>query len=280
MKGTFYGWYMKCQSDSQTLAVIPAVHKSGKERTCSIQMISDHDTWNVVFPPEMFRKQGKNLWIGENQFGQNGLQLKIRIPGLTVNGKLDFGTLSPLRYDIMGPFAMIPFMECRHNVWSMRHTVNGTLCINDQIFRFQNARGYWEGDEGRSFPKEYAWTQCFFSGGSLMLSVADIPMAGGRFTGVIGVILWYGKEYRLATYLGAKVVQIHNGKIQIVQGDMELEVRLLERVKCPLKAPVAGNMKRTIREGAACRALYRFYKNGSPVFDFETDKASFEYEYP
>jgi hypothetical protein len=73
------------------------------------------------------------------------------------------------------------------------------------------------------------------------------------------------------------VVQIQNGKIRIVQGNMELEVRLLES---SLKAPMAGNMERTIREGAACRALYRFYKNGSPVFDFETDKASFEYEYP
>lgn len=280
MKGTFYGWYMKCQSASQTLAVIPAVHQSGKERTCSIQIITDHDAWNVAFQPEMFRKQGKNLWIGENQFSRNGLRLKIQIPGLTINGKLDFGTLSPLRYDIMGPFAMIPFMECRHSVWSMRHKVNGTLYINDQIFHFQNARGYWEGDEGRSFPKQYAWTQCFFPGGSLMLSVADIPMAGIHFTGVIGAILWHGKEYRLATYLGAKAAQIRNGRIRIVQGDMELEVHLLERVKCLLKAPVAGDMKRTIREGASCRALYRFCKSGSPVFHFETDKASFEYEYP
>lgn len=279
MKGTFYGWYMKCQSASQTLAVIPAVHQSGKERTCSIQVITDHDAWNVVFPAEMFRKQGKSLWIGENQFSPNGLQLKIRTSEFTVNGNLDFGTLTPLRYDIMGPFALVPFMECRHSVWSMRHTVNGTLCINNQIFHFQNARGYWEGDAGHSFPKEYAWTQCFFTGGSLMLSVADIPMAGVHFTGVIGAILWHGKEYRLATYLGAKAVQIQNGKIRIVQGDMELEVCLLERVKCSLKAPVAGNMKRTIQEGAACRALYRFCKNGSPVFCFETDKASFEYEY-
>lgn len=60
---------------------------------------------------------------------------------------------------------------------------------------------------------------------------------------------------------------------------MKLEVCLLEKIKCPLKAPVAGNMERTIWEGAACRALYRFYKKGNPVFDFETDKASFEYEY-
>ena len=175
---------MKCQSASHTLAVIPAVHQSGKERTCSIQLITECDAWNAIFLPEMFRKQRKNLWIGDNQFGQNGFRLKIRMPGLTADGKLDFGAISPLRYDIMGPFA-------------------------------------------------------------LMLSVADIPMAGIHFNGVIAVILWKGKEYRLATYLGAKVVQIQNGKIRIVQGDMELEARLLEKVKCSLKAPVAGNMNRT-----------------------------------
>lgn len=27
MSNFFYGWYLKCQSDTQTLAVIPAVHR-------------------------------------------------------------------------------------------------------------------------------------------------------------------------------------------------------------------------------------------------------------
>lgn len=280
MKGTFYGWYMKCQSTTETLAVIPAIHQSDKECTCSIQILTDHDAWNVVLPSDMFRKQGENIWIGENYFGQYGMMLNIQMPELTIQGNLDYGTLSPLRYDIMGPFAWIPFLECRHNVWSMKHTVNGTICINNQLFNFQNACGYWEGDEGSSFPKEYAWTQCFFQDGSLMLSVADIPMVGFHFTGVIGVILWHDKEYRLATYLGAKVIQLQNGMIQIKQGNMRLEVRLLEKVSCSLKAPVAGDMKRTIQEGASCRASYRFFKNGNVIFDFETNKASFEYEYP
>ena len=48
-------------------------------------------------------------------------------PGLNVNGRLDFGTLTPIKYDIMGPFALVPFMECRHSVISMRHPVWGAL---------------------------------------------------------------------------------------------------------------------------------------------------------
>lgn len=87
----------------------------------------------------------------------------------------------------------------------------GQLC-------FRNAWGYWEGDSGRSFPKEYIWTQCFFPGGALMLSVADIPIAGIRFTGIIGVVLWQGKEYRIATYLGARVVKIENKMVRVKQG--------------------------------------------------------------
>ena len=91
------------------MAVIPAVPQSGKRRTCSIQIISDCDVWNVVFPSEMFRKEREKIRIGENQFDGQGMQLKIRTHELTVDGKVSFGSLSPLRYDIMGPFTMVPF---------------------------------------------------------------------------------------------------------------------------------------------------------------------------
>ncbi|MDE5589521.1 MAG: hypothetical protein K2J60_10360, partial [Acetatifactor sp.] len=165
-------------------------------------------------------------------------------------------------------------------VWSMQHTVTGNAFINGQKYSFQNARGYWEGDRGRSFPKEYIWTQCSFLAGALMLSVADIPMAGIHFTGIIGAVLWRGKEYRIATYLGAGVVQIQNKTVRVIQGDLELDARLLEASERPLKAPAKGSMVRTIHESASCRAFYRFCKKGHTIFAFETDRASFEFEYP
>ena len=279
MDGTFYGWYFKCQSDTQTLAVIPAIHRAGRRRTCSIQFITDNAAWTVTFPGELFHGVGKNILIGKNQFGEKGIGLAIHTPRLVVKGKLNFGPLSPLKYDIMGPFSLVPFMECRHSVYSMRHSVCGTVYINGQEYSFKNACGYWEGDEGRSFPKEYVWTQCCFSGGSLMLSVADIPIGGIHFTGIISVILWKGKEYRLATYLGARTVKIGNGIVRIVQGDLELEARLLETSGHPLKAPMKGTMKRTIHENAACRAFYWFRKGKHTLFAFETNQASFEFEY-
>lgn len=112
-----------------------------------------------------------------------------------------------------------------------------------------------------------------------MLSVADIPMAGFHFQGIIGIVLLHGREYRLATYLGAKVAEIRKGRVKVVQGNLELEAELLEETGKPLKAPTGGAMARTIHESAACRARYRFRKNGRRLLAFETDRASFEYEY-
>lgn len=112
-----------------------------------------------------------------------------------------------------------------------------------------------------------------------MLSIADIPMAGIHFTGIIGVVLWHGKEYRIATYLGARVVKLQNKMAQVAQGSLELDVCLLKPSGYMLKAPSKGDMVRTIRESAACRAFYRFRKDGQTLFSFETDRASFEFEY-
>lgn len=278
MRNYFYGWYLKCQSETQTLAVIPAVHRSGQKKSCSIQIITENHGWNMDYPAAAFRRTGKDIRIGKNRFGESGIVLAIHTPELDISGELKFGSLFPLKYDIMGPFSMIPFLECRHSVRSMRHSVWGRVNVNGQEYLFQDALGYWEGDEGHSFPKEYTWTQCSFPGGSLMLSVADVPLAGFHFRGIIGVVLWKGREYRLATYLGARAVQIGDGRIRIVQGNLELEARLLEKVKSPLKAPANGEMLRTIHENAACRAYYRFRKGQSTIFSFKTDRASFEYE--
>lgn len=285
MQGEFYGWYFKCQSDTQTFAVIPAVHGAGRNRTCSIQFITEDGAWTISFSGDMFDKSGERISIGENLFGKKGYRLDAISSEIEVKGQVHFDTITPLKYDIMGPFAFVPLMECRHSVYSMYHRVNGSLCVNGKNYVFDNAQGYWEGDRGRSFPREYAWTQCFIEGkggeieGSLMLSVADIPLAGMHFTGIIGVVFWKGREYRFATYLGARVVQKEKQILLIRQGNMEIEAHLLEQKVHPLQAPVNGAMARTIHENITCKAFYRFRQNGVTQFAFETDRASFEYEY-
>lgn len=276
MAHSFYGWYFKCQTETQTLAVIPALH----QRTCSIQIITQDKVCTAVFPRDVWRQKDGRISIGESCFGRDGIELSVHTSEVNAQGRLRFGELTTLRYDIMGPFAFVPFLECRHSVHSMQHTVSGTVQLNGSSCSFQEACGYWEGDRGRSFPKTYAWTQCCFDAGSLMLSVADIPLAGLRFTGTIGFVLWKDRAYRIATYLGARVMQKQDGILRVVQGGLELEARLLQASGQPLQAPTKGAMVRTIHESAACRAFYRFAKGKQTLFAFETDRASFEYEYP
>ena len=280
MKDPFCGWYFKCQSGRQTLAVIPSIHTVKGQCFSSIQIITDDASWSVSFPGSLFRTHGASISIGKNHFSPQGLHLDLHSPGLHAVGDLSFGPLTPLPYDIMGPFALVPFLECRHRVYSMKHTVTGEIRINDVPYVFRGGEGYLEGDRGCSFPKEYLWTQCSFPEGALMLSVAKIPLGLCRFTGVIGVILLQGRQYRLATYLGAKAVKIGRGEVIIHKRDMTLTARLMEPSAHRLRAPVGGAMVRTIHEHPSCRAFYRLQKENKILFQQEVSNASFEYEYP
>ena len=47
MHNYFCGWYYKCQSKEQTLALIPALHISEGRRSCSLQLISNEGNWNI-----------------------------------------------------------------------------------------------------------------------------------------------------------------------------------------------------------------------------------------
>lgn len=281
MRNYFCGWYFKCQSESQTMAIIPALHKSKQKKSCSIQLITEKNAWMIDLPYHSFHKEksGLHVNIGDNYLGEYGIRLQLNTPEVQASGTIDFGALSTIRYDIMGPFCYVPFMECRHSIISMKHKINGSLRINGTDYRFDNGLGYIEGDRGYSFPKRYAWTHSFFDDGSLMLSIADIPMGCFNFTGIICIINRHGKEYRLATYLGAKFEKIQDGEIVIRQGNLKFSARLIEKNSYPLSAPVKGSMNRTIHESASCRARYILQQSNKVLFDFETSKASFEYEY-
>ena len=280
MREYFCDWYFKCQGADGALAIIPAVHRSKDVSSSSIQLITSDGVYNACFPYAKFKKKTPfGADIESNHFSANGIDLCLSTPDIKAVGSLRFGELSPIKYDIMGPFKYVPLMECRHSVISMHHTVSGKIEINGKSYIFDNDIGYIEGDRGYSFPQKYAWTQCFFPNGSIMLSVASIPMGFFSFKGIIGVIMLDKKEYRIATYLGAKIRKIEDGEIVIEQGKMRLFVKLIQKSSLPLFAPTGGKMTRTIHESISCRAAYRFENDGNTLFSFETDNASFEYEF-
>ena len=91
-----------------------------------------------------------------------------------------------------------------------------------------------------------------------MLSIAYIPFGVFDFTGVIGVVLLNGMEYRIATYLGARAVKITPEEIFVQQGAYAFIVKSQAFSGHPLRAPVSGAMKQTIHEHPSCKIYYRF----------------------
>ncbi len=259
--------------------MIPALHCNGHKRSASLQVVTKEVSFFIPCAGIWFGDDNFEIKIGKNRFSEKGISLDLMAEGHCIRGKIKFGRFQKISCDIMGPFRYVPNMQCRHSIISMSHSVVGKIRIDQRDYQFTDGIGYIEGDRGCSFPREYLWTQCHFEKGSLMLSVADIPLAGFCFRGIIGIVMIAGKEYRIATYLGARVLSVGNGAVTVRQGKYTLSARLITPACRRLHAPVNGSMLRTIQESAACRAVYRFICGNQVLLEFTTEYASFEYEF-
>lgn len=280
----FEGWYLKHQTkDGKALALIPAFHIDGTgRRSVSLQVIADNASWWLEYPDTGFHAAEMLFQIRMEQglFNARGVWLNVEENGLCLHGNLRYGPFTPLRSDIMGPFRFFAGMECAHGVLSMGHTLDGTLTLNGQVLDFSGGTGYLETDRGRAFPSAYLWTQCSWQEPehvSLMLAIASIPLPVGSFTGCICALIDQGREYRLATYRGARVERWSAAGAVIRQGNYRLEVEVLETQALPLRAPIGGGMGRIIHESLRATLRYRFWSGGALLLDHTDPCASFEY---
>lgn len=282
-KNYFEGWYLKHQNENETLAVIPGIQMdSFGKKSAFIQVIADGEAHYIPFAFSEFAasRERFGVKIGENLFGERGIRLHLNTKELSLHGTIRYGRLSPIQYDIMGPFRFVPFLECNHGVLSMSHTLTGRLWFQGKELDFTGGKGYLEKDWGSSFPRDYLWSQCNWldeESCSVMVSAAHIPFLGTAFQGCISVICYEGKEYRLATYLGAKIVTMESDALMLRQGDYLLRVDRKGGTSHPLKAPSVGMMSRIIRESPSCTVRYRFAKGNQLLFDLESDRAGFEF---
>lgn len=282
-KSFFEGWYFKHQSKDGSIAFIPGINISKDGTKYSfIQVITKDKSYNINYDFKDFSiSQDKlTIKIKDNIFSTKGVILNIRNKNIIIKGRLVYSDITPLKSDIMGPFAYFPFMECVHGVLSLNHKVNGSLFINNEEVKFIDAKGYIEKDSGKSFPKTYLWIQCNdfkIEDTSIMVSIADIPFLGFEFKGCIAVVYYKGKEYRLATYNGVKLISYDENGLIIKRGKYRLEINIKNLSPQSLLAPNGGDMIRTIYENIACSARFKFYKDKNLIFDLESSNTSFEY---
>ena len=180
----FEGWYFKHQSEQCMLALIPGmnVNESG-EKSAFIQIVTDAGTANVPYPYSAFAASTNwlEVRVGSSYFSERGVRIDIQSENIELSGSARYGVPTYLKYDIMGPFGKLPFMECYHGVVSMFHIFKGEFELNGKKLPMESGIGYIEKDWGRSFPKNYLWVQCSYFGGrhvGVMASASCISTTG------------------------------------------------------------------------------------------------------
>lgn len=273
-KRHFKGWYFKNQNGSEVISFIPAYHIDGKGiHSASLQVITQKKSYRIFYPIEEFYASKGRLAIrlGNNLFSERGIIVNIKSEGLELSGRLFYSAYHPPRRDIMGPFRYAPCLQCRHIIYSMAHIINGYLDLNGRRIVFNKGIGYTEGDLGRDFPSSYLWTQCSWKDrniNSIMASVANVKVGCISFPGCICLIRYHGREYRLATYLGARILVYHQKELWIKQGKLDFHVEILSKEGSNLLAPVRGRMLRTVHESVNTRIHYQLLFENDIVFDF------------
>jgi tocopherol cyclase len=262
----FEGWYFKmvAEDGASILSVIPGISLSrdGKEQHAFIQLINGvtAQTNYYSFPIEEFSFSKKEfaVKIGDNYFSKDMLILNLKDNDSFVSGKIEM--FNPVDYTsdkfmtpgIMGWYRFVPFMQCYHGVVSLTHKLKGKLIINNEIYDFNNGKGYIEKDWGASMPSAWIWMQSNHfndSNSSLMLSIADIPWLGKSFTGFLGFFYHNNQIHHFASYSNIGM----------------------------LKAPAEGSMDRRIPESIdATIKITMIDRKGRIVFVDSTNIAGLE----
>lgn len=231
-----------------------------------IQVITEDASWQFPF------SEG-------NCFSEKGILLNLHSEEFSLVGQIRYRNLSPIRYDIMGPFCLFP-MECSHGIVSMSHELEGKVVLNGKEIDFTGGKGYIEKDSGTSFPSAYTWIQAndFKEDCSVVAAVAEIPFCGFQFKGCICVVHYQGKEYRLATYLGVRVLCCTEKMLVLKRGRYLLKIKINAGKGQGLRAPRRGEMTRIILENASCPAEFIFYRGKDKLFHLRSEHAGFEAE--
>jgi hypothetical protein len=300
-KAYFEGWYFKQVSADagEAWAFIPGVsmNADGSCRTAFIQAIDGArglTRW-YPFPFEDFswHPERLELSIGPNHFRTKGISVDLDGQDGRLCAELQYGLFSPFPArpwmpGIMGPFSFVPFMECRHGLVSMDHTVDGWVEADGRRINMDGGRGYVEKDWGSSMPSSWIWTQSNqfpIPGDSLMFSLANIPWLGSHFPGFLCAarLSEGGRPHQVqvwATWNGSRMetIMADDSTITLViaRKDERLSLNLTRRRGGLLLAPVAGAMERRIAESIDSTMSVRLERGGELVYKGTAPRAGLE----
>jgi len=291
----FEGWYFKHVSANltQVWSFIPGISLNEKDPHAFIQVINGitGDTHYITYPIDQFtyNKESLDLVIGKSRFTENSISLDLAWDKIKINGKISY--TDNIKYPtslfspgIMGWYSFVPFMECKHGIVSVNHTLTGSLTIDNQEISFTGGKGYIEKDWGTSFPEAWIWLQSNnFSnpGTSFTFSLAKIPWLGKFFIGFI-VFLYYKSEFIIfSTYNKSELNDIKhdNDSVSVTLKNKKyvLKFKAIKKTFGELKAPASGDMSRRIKESVdSVVTLSLFDQSNNLLYTDEGKRAGLE----
>ncbi len=284
-KNYFEGWYFKIVSPyaRASMAIIPGIsHGSNASDSYPFIQYINGNTGNshfIRYSPDDFHysRNSFNVSIAGNHFSNQGMLIDIDEEDLKISGKVSF--LNPVSYPVnflspgvMGWYRFIPTMECYHGILSMQHSLEGSLKISGISCDFSGGKGYIEKDWGKSMPLAWIWIQSNHfkrEDLSISFSIANIPWRKSAFTGFL-IILSMGEEfYTFTTYNQSRITKllVKDGKVlfEVKNRDYSLRVEAHSKITADLKAPLSGEMSRTIRESIGSNVSIRLSSSNDTV---------------
>jgi len=294
-KNYFEGWYYKHVSKdlSKVWSFIPGISLSRNDPHSFIQVIDGitGKSEYISYPLADFKWNKKKLYlkIGDSEFTEEWINLKIQNENINVTGHIDFHNItkypkSLFSPGIMGWYSFIPFMECKHGVVSVNHHLAGTISLKNDMIDFNGGKGYIEKDWGSSFPEAWLWIQANNfndNATSFNFSVAKIPWLGNFFIGFICFLYFNKKFYLFSTYNKSIITKLNhdNESVELTLNSHEfvLKVRVLKSLFGELRAPVSGDMSRRIKESIDSEVvLSLFDKNLNLIYNDFSKRAGLE----
>ena len=205
-KKYFEGWYFKHASrDLKSPSFRAFLFWMGKEGICSSDQQSFSDCFE--FPPEDFSADDESLSIkiGNNHFSERGININLTNPKHEIKADLKYSELL-IPKNIMGPFKYFPKMECVHSIFSMKHSVYGSISLNGREYFFYDDLGYMKATAAHLFRKNmYGSRETIFRTGHFPFDRNHSPRPVHHGTDRFALCGY--ERIRFATYNNTKIIK-------------------------------------------------------------------------
>ncbi|MEG0282696.1 MAG: hypothetical protein RR664_05160 [Clostridia bacterium] len=288
MKNKFLGWYYRIvnKETSTNLVIIIGISNDPKNPHAFIQVFDNISKKPVYikYPAEDFKlcTDPFAVVIKDSYFSLDKVSLNIQTEEINLVGKVEFKDRVPCKYDIMGPFAKVKYLPCRHGLFTLHSTNDGYIYINKEKISFTGGTTYIEGDSGTSFPEKYIWAQSnkiqngVYKGmkTNLVFAIAKIPICKKiNIRGFFLNLLLKDQQYIFATYSGAKIKDLWIKKVKggtlvdlkIKQKEYILKIRIRSEKGHTFVYPEDGQMLKNILEADNSNIILAIYKEKKVV---------------